>query len=69
MIRDYQKLALEREEMGIPPLPLNKEQTKNLTELLEKPQQESADELLYLLTERVPPGVDESAYVKATWLV
>ena len=37
MLSAYRELAAERTTQGIPPLPLNAEQTKNLTELLENP--------------------------------
>mgnify|MGYP001985939438 FL=1 len=53
--------------MGIPPLPLDAEQTANLIELLKKDHKES-DFLLNLLKERVPAGVDDAAYVKAGFL-
>ncbi len=70
MIDNYRKLASAREKMGVPPLPLDADQTKSLTELLEKEEfnDGKGPELLKLLTERVPPGVDEASYVKATWL-
>ena len=69
MLSGYRQLAAERESQGIPPLPLNAEQTQDLTLLLEEPPSiEEEEELLYLLKERIPPGVDEAAYVKATWL-
>ena len=53
--------------MGIPPLPLDAEQTANLIELLKKDHKEN-DFLLNLLKERVPAGVDDAAYVKAGFL-
>ncbi len=68
MLKTYRKLATEREKLGIPALPLNAEQTQALTELLENPPDNEGQFLLNLLEERVPPGVDEAAYVKATWL-
>ena len=67
MLEDYKKHCKEREEMGIPPLPLDAEQTANLIELLKKDHEES-DFLLNLLKERVPAGVDDAAYVKAGFL-
>ena len=67
MLEDYKKHCKEREEMGIPPLPLDAEQTANLIELLKKDHKES-DFLLNLLKERVPAGVDDAAYVKAGFL-
>jgi len=67
VLEDYKKHCKEREEMGIPPLPLDAEQTANLIELLKKDHKES-DFLLNLLKERVPAGVDDAAYVKAGFL-
>ena len=67
MLEDYKKHCKEREEIGIPPLPLNAEQTAALIELLKKDHKES-DFLLSLLKERVPAGVDDAAYVKAGFL-
>ena len=61
----------ERATKGVPPLPLNAEQTNCVTKLLEQDiTHDSFDsfDLLDLLINRVPPGVDEAAYVKASWL-
>ena len=69
MLSEYRKEAKERELQGIPPLPLSAEQTKALTLLLEDPpSNEKKEYLLYLFKERIPPGVDTAAYVKASWL-
>ncbi|WP_269622039.1 bifunctional aconitate hydratase 2/2-methylisocitrate dehydratase [Prochlorococcus marinus] len=69
MIKNYQQEAEARSLQGIPPLPLNPEQTHELTELLEKPVIDTKkDFLLNLLKNRVPPGVDKASYIKATWL-
>ena len=68
MLNAYSKLAAEREAQGVPALPLTAEQTKDLTELLENPPADQRQILLQLLSDRIPPGVDEAAYVKATWL-
>ena len=68
MLSAYRELAADREAQGIPPLPLNPEQTKSLTDLLQNPPAGEEEVLLNLLSERIPPGVDEAAYVKATWL-
>jgi aconitate hydratase 2/2-methylisocitrate dehydratase len=68
MLNAYSKLAAEREAQGVPSLPLTAEQTKDLTELLENPPTDQKQFLLQLLSDRIPPGVDEAAYVKATWL-
>ena len=69
MLKNYLSHVAEREALGIPPLPLDAKQTKDLTELLEQPDKEIDKNLLLdLLINRIPPGVDEASYVKATWL-
>ncbi|MFP4134432.1 MAG: bifunctional aconitate hydratase 2/2-methylisocitrate dehydratase [Halothece sp.] len=68
MLEAYRQHAAERAEQGIPPLALNAEQTSELCELLKQPPEGTEEELLYLLRDRVPPGVDEAAYVKADFL-
>ena len=67
MLEDYKKHCKEREEMGIPPLPLSAEQTADVVNLLKKEHQDNKL-LLHLLKERVPAGVDDAAYVKAGFL-
>ena len=67
MLQDYKKHCKEREEQGIPPLPLSAQQTSDLVELLKSEHKES-ELLLNLLKERIPAGVDQSAYVKAGFL-
>ncbi len=68
MLADYRKQAAAREAQGIPALPLNAAQTSQLCELLKAPPAGEEAFLLHLLTERIPPGVDEAAYVKAGFL-
>ncbi len=68
MLKTYRAHAAERAAMGIPPLPLNASQTAELTELLKHPPAGEEDFLLELISERVPAGVDEAAYVKAGFL-
>lgn len=68
MLTPYHEAATERLSLGIPPLPISAEQTSALTQALQAPPPGQEEELLDLLRERVPPGVDEAAYVKATWL-
>jgi aconitate hydratase 2 / 2-methylisocitrate dehydratase len=68
MLETYRKHAAERAALGIPPLPLNAQQTSELCEMLKNPPAELQQELLTLLQDRVPPGVDEAAYVKAGFL-
>ncbi|MBM5791639.1 MAG: bifunctional aconitate hydratase 2/2-methylisocitrate dehydratase [Cyanobacteria bacterium M_surface_10_m1_298] len=67
-LADYRAAAAEREALGIPALPLSAGQAQNLTELLQAPPAGEEAFLLHLLSERIPPGVDEAAYVKAGWL-
>ena len=68
MIEAYLQHEAERREKGIPPLPLDPEQTKSLCELLQNPPAGKEEFLLFLLKERVSPGVDPSALVKAEFL-
>ncbi len=68
LLKDYADHVAERSAKGIPPLPLNAEQTNCVTKLLEKDGNYDSSYLLDLLINRVPPGVDEAAYVKASWL-
>ncbi|MFM6304009.1 MAG: aconitate hydratase B, partial [Planktothrix sp.] len=68
MLEAYRQHAEERAQLGIPPLPLNAQQTAELCEILKNPSEELKGELLTLLRDRVPPGVDEAAYVKAGFL-
>ncbi|MEY4808848.1 MAG: hypothetical protein RLZZ206_3237, partial [Cyanobacteriota bacterium] len=64
----YRAAAAERQALGVPPLPLSAPQTQALTALLAAPPAGEEAFLLELLSERIPPGVDEAAYVKASWL-
>ncbi len=68
MLEAYRKHVAERAEQGIPPLPLSAEQVNELVELLKNPPAGEEEFLVELLTDRVPPGVDEAAYVKAGFL-
>ena len=68
LLKDYADHVAERAAKGIPPLPLNAEQTNCVTKLLEQDIIYDSFDLLDLLINRVPPGVDEAAYVKASWL-
>ncbi len=68
MLEAYRQHAADREALGIPPLPLNAEQTSELCELLKNPPEEEKEFLMDLLRDRIPPGVDEAAYVKAGFL-
>ncbi|MEB3309664.1 MAG: bifunctional aconitate hydratase 2/2-methylisocitrate dehydratase [Snowella sp.] len=68
MLTEYRQHAEERAQLGIPPVPLNAAQTSALCEMLKAPPEDLKEELLGLLRDRVPPGVDEAAYVKAGFL-
>ncbi|EMG6529148.1 bifunctional aconitate hydratase 2/2-methylisocitrate dehydratase [Providencia rettgeri] len=68
MLEEYRKHVAERAAQGIVPKPLDASQVAALVELLKKPPKGEEDFLLDLLTNRVPPGVDEAAYVKAGFL-
>lgn len=84
MLESYHQHVAERAALGIPPLPLDAKQTLELCELLKNPPAEEEAEsssggflqselskretLLHLLRDRVPPGVDPAAYVKAGFL-
>ena len=68
MLEAYREHAKERAEQGIPPLPLDAEQTAALVELLKSPPAGEEAFLLDLLSKRIPPGVDDAAYVKAAFL-
>ena len=68
MLEAYRKHVEERAIQGVPPVPLTPEQTADLIELLKAPPAGEEDYILNLLTERVPAGVDQAAYVKASFL-
>src|SRR5690554_4039180 len=68
VLEAYRKHVAERAAEGVPPKPLNAEQVAGLVELLKNPPANEEQTLLDLITNRVPPGVDEAAYVKAAFL-
>jgi len=68
MIEAYLKQEAERKALGIPAKPLDPEQTAGLCKLLEAPPAGKEAFLLELLKERVSPGVDPAAEVKAAFL-
>jgi len=68
MLEAYRKHLVERAEQGLPPLALTTEQTASLVELLKSSSPGEEEFLVDLITNRVPPGVDEAAYVKAGFL-
>jgi hypothetical protein len=58
----------ERAAEGIVPKPLDAKQVAELVELMKNPPAGEEAALKELLATRVPPGVDEAAYVKASFL-
>ena len=66
MKQSYLQHVDERAQDNLPPLALNAEQTQSVVEHLVAGDED--DFYLDLLTHRVPPGVDEAAYVKAGFL-
>ena len=73
---DYEKHVSEREKEGVPPLALNAKQTSEICELMRLAGNSSGDEkaqnelkfLINLLTNRINPGVDDAAKIKAEFL-
>ncbi len=68
MLKAYREHVAERAEMGIVPKPLDASQVADLIELLKSPPKGEEEFLLELFTQRVPAGVDQAAYVKASFL-
>ena len=68
MLAVYRQHAAERAALCIPPLPLDAKQVADLIELIKVPPAGEDAFLLNLLTHRVPPGVDDAAKVKASFL-
>ena len=68
MLEAYRNHVAERATQGVPPKPLSAEQVAGLVELLKNPPAGEESVLLDLISNRVPPGVDEAAYVKAGFL-
>jgi len=61
-------MVAKRLDMGTVPTPLDPKMCADLVKLLENPPKGEEDFLMDLLVNRVPPGVDEAAYVKASFL-
>ncbi|WP_028671432.1 bifunctional aconitate hydratase 2/2-methylisocitrate dehydratase [Saccharospirillum impatiens] len=68
MLEAYRKHVEERAALGIPAKPLNADQVTALVELLKNPPAGEEAFIKDLIVNRVPPGVDEAAYVKAAYL-
>ncbi|MEL6470229.1 MAG: bifunctional aconitate hydratase 2/2-methylisocitrate dehydratase [Cyanobacteria bacterium J06623_4] len=68
MLESYRQHVEDRAAQNVPPLPLNAEQTAALCDLLKSPPAGEEDNLMALLCDRIPPGVDPASYVKASFL-
>ncbi|NMF88313.1 bifunctional aconitate hydratase 2/2-methylisocitrate dehydratase [Aromatoleum petrolei] len=68
MLEAYRAHVAERAALGIPALPLSKQQTQDLVALLKNPPKGEEAFLVELITYRVPAGVDDAAKVKAEFL-
>ncbi|HKK01245.1 MAG TPA: bifunctional aconitate hydratase 2/2-methylisocitrate dehydratase, partial [Desulfuromonadales bacterium] len=68
MIEAYLKHQEERNAQGIPALPLSPEQATELCKLLQNPPAGKEEFLLELFKNRISPGVDPAAEVKAAFL-
>ncbi len=68
MLEAYRAHVTERAEQGIVAKPLSAEQVADLVELLKTPPAGEEEFILDLISNRVPAGVDEAAYVKAAFL-
>lgn len=68
MLQEYRNHVAERAAEGIVPKPLDAEQVAQLVELIKNPPAGEEAFLLELLADRIPPGVDDAAYVKAGFL-
>jgi len=68
MLSQYREHVQQRAQQNLPPLPLDAGQTTQLVDLLIQSQAAEEDFLLDLFINRVPPGVDEAAKVKADFL-
>ncbi len=68
MLEAYRQHVAERAALGVPPKPLDEAQVAALVELLKNPPAGEEEFLVDLLENRIPPGVDQAAYVKAAFL-
>ncbi len=68
MLESYRQHVAEREAEGLPPLALEADQVAELVELIKNCPAGEEEFLMDLLVNRVPPGVDQAAYVKAAFL-
>eukprot|EP01060_Flectonema_neradi_P015375 TRINITY_DN219_c0_g2_i1.p1 TRINITY_DN219_c0_g2~~TRINITY_DN219_c0_g2_i1.p1 ORF type:complete len:878 (+),score=244.36 TRINITY_DN219_c0_g2_i1:60-2693(+) len=64
----YKKHVDERSALGLPPLPLNEAQVQELVEVVKSPDNKDIPEVMALMRERIPAGVDDAARHKAAYL-
>lgn len=68
MLKAYETHVQNRAAQNLPPLPLNAEELAQLVELLKNPSAGTEAQLIDLIENRTPAGVDQAAYVKAAFL-
>jgi len=68
VLEAYRKHVEERAAQGIIAQPLDAEQTASLVELLKTPPAGEEEFILDLISQRIPAGVDQAAYIKAGFL-
>ena len=68
MLQEYRNHVEKRAAEGIVPKALDAEQTAALVELVKNPPAGEEAFLLDLLSNRIPAGVDDAAYIKASFL-
>jgi aconitate hydratase 2/2-methylisocitrate dehydratase len=68
MLESYFEQEKERAKAGLPPLPLTPAEVEDVCRFLEKPEAGKTAIFLALLRNRVSPGVDPAAKIKAGWL-
>ena len=68
MLNDYLKHVEERKSQDLPPSPLERSQVQALIPLVENPPKGQETLIRDLVTNRIPPGVDPAAQVKAELL-
>jgi len=68
ILQNYQTHIKERKKQSIPPLPLNADQVKALSDIIFNPIDGAEALILKFLRDNVPPGVDPAALEKARLL-
>ena len=68
MLEAYRAMEKDRATAGLPPLPLTPPEVQEVCQALETADKKEGAALRALLEDRVPPGVDPAAKIKAEWL-